>query len=179
MEIAERELNLLNFYRASELHGGLVLGQLVRRARDPELVLNLTRHSAEELGHALLWAETIRDVGGESRPVKETYQARYAAVVGTPMTVLEVLALTQIFERRVYRHFGEHLRRPGTHPRVQATLRRMLEDERGHLAWVRRWLDGQARGRPEEVRRTLRRYAAADAVIYDALTLELGWREAA
>jgi demethoxyubiquinone hydroxylase (CLK1/Coq7/Cat5 family) len=180
MEIDARELGFLNFYRASELHGGLILGQVARRARDTALVLELTRHSAEEVTHSLLWAETIVAVGGRVRPVRETYQARYARHVGTPTALLDVLALTQTFERRVYRHFTEHLRRPGTHPLVAATLRRMLDEERGHLLWVKRWLDRQTLSRGgTEVADTMRRYEEADARVYDELTRELGWREAA
>lgn len=179
MEITRQELDALNFYRASELHGGLILGALVRRAREPQLILDLTRHAAEEVVHARLWTETILAVGGRPAPVRDTYQARYAAVVGTPLTLLDVLALTQVFERRVYRHFTEHLKRPGTHPAVAATLQRMLEEEKGHLTWVKRWLDVQAATRPEAVRDTMRRYAAADAVVYRALLAEFGWRRAA
>ena len=179
MEITPRELAVLNFYRASELHGGLVLGQVARHARGGELTLELTRHSAEEIVHAQLWTETILAVGGEVRPVRETYQDRYATTLGAPSTLLQVLALTQVFERRVYRHFTEHLRRPGTHSAVAATLRRMLDEERGHLAWVKRWLDRQALTRRAEVAATLRNYAAVDARVYDALTGELGWREEA
>jgi demethoxyubiquinone hydroxylase (CLK1/Coq7/Cat5 family) len=179
MEITSHELALLNFYRASELHGGLILGQMVRRARDPQLVLALTRHSAEEIVHAQLWTETILAVGGRPTPVRETYQSRYAASVGTPVGMLEVLALTQVFERRVFRHFTAHLRRPGTHPAVQATLRRMLDEERGHLSWVRRWLDAQAQARGPSVAATLRRYGDADDVVYGGLVTEFGWRAAA
>jgi rubrerythrin len=84
-----------------------------------------------------------------------------------------------VFERRVYRHFTEHLRRPGTHPRVRATLARMLEEEQGHLRWVKRWLDDQARAPGNRVAATMRRYAAADARVYAELTGALGWREAA
>jgi len=47
LEITERELTLLSFYRASELYGGLVLGRLVQHVRDPELIMRLTTHSAE------------------------------------------------------------------------------------------------------------------------------------
>ena len=183
MQISAHELTFLNFYRASELHGGLVLGQMARRCRSPELVLELTRHAAEEVVHAQLWTETIIAVGGAVRPVRETYQARYARAIGHPATLLQVLALTQVFERRVYRHFTEHLRRPGTHPLVQATLRRMLEEEKGHLAWVKRWLDRQALARggdgAAEVAETMRRYEEADARVYDELTRELGWRREA
>lgn len=179
MEITRQELETLNFYRASELHGGLILGALVRRARDPQLMLDLTRHAAEEVGHAQLWTETILSVGGRPWPTRDTYQARYAAVVGAPISLLDILALTQVFERRVYRHFTEHLRRPGTHPIVADTLSRMLEEEKGHLLWVKRWLDVQACTRPEAVRESMRRYAAADAHIYRALRVEFGWSVAA
>ncbi|MGH7673302.1 MAG: ferritin-like domain-containing protein [Gemmatimonadales bacterium] len=179
MEITRQELEALNFYRASELHGGLILGALVRRARDAQLMLDLTRHAAEEVGHAQLWTETILAVGGRPWPTRDTYQARYAAVVGTPLTLLDVLALTQVFERRVYRHFTAHLRRASTHPAVAVTLRRMLEEEKGHLTWVKRWLDGQAGTRPDAVRGAMRRYAAADALVYRSLLAEFGWRQAA
>ena len=127
MPVTPSEIALLNFYRASELHGGLILGQIVRRTRDPQLILSLTRHSAEEVMHALLWTETIIAIGGRPAPVRDTYQTRYAEAVGTPLTLLEVLALTQIFERRVYRHFTLHLRVPGVHPMVAATLQRMFK----------------------------------------------------
>lgn len=179
MQITQREGVLLNFYRVSELHGGLILGQLARRVRDSRLIVNLTRHSAEEVGHALLWAETIVAVGGRLTPERDSYQARYAALLGTPTSPLEILALTQVFERRVYRHFVEHARRPGTHPLVRAALRRMLEEERGHLSWVREWLDSQSRARENEVAGLLRRYAELDARVYEELTREFGWREAA
>jgi len=179
MTPSKNEIDLLNFYRASELHGGLILGQMVRRTRDPELILNLTRHSAEEVMHAQLWTETIVAVGGKPAPVRDTYQSRYAEEVGTPISMLEILALTQVFERRVYRHFTLHLRRPDVHPTVAATLRRMLDEERGHLTWVKHWLDRQAVTRPTEVREVMRRYSEVDEGVYAAISSEYGWRLAA
>ena len=178
-QVSEHELRFLNFYRASELHGGLILGEVARRARDAELSNELLKHSAEEIEHARVWTETIIAVGGRVHPVRNTYQAAYAAIIGHPVGVLHVLALTQVFERRVYRHFTEHLRRPGTHPAVQAALRQMLEEEKGHLSWVKHWLDQQALTRGAEVQEIMQRYAAVDRQVYDALTLELGWRMAA
>lgn len=173
------ELEMLNFYRASELHGGLILGQLARRVREPRLILELTRHAAEEVVHAQWWTETLLELGGTPAPVKDTYQTRYAAALGTPLATVEVLALTQVFERRVYRHFTEHLRRPGTHPATRATLRRMLDEERGHLAWVKRWLDEQSAGGAELVGDIMARYEVADARIYAALRDDFGWARAA
>lgn len=177
--VSPATLHALNFYRASELHGGLLLAQTVRRVRDPQLILQLTRHGAEEVLHAQYWTETILAVGGRPRPTSDTYQARYAAVVGTPMRLLDILALTQVFERRVYRHFLEHLRRPGTHPLVQATLRRMIEEEKDHLRWVKEWLDREAATRPDAVRDVMRRYEEADERVYTELVTEFGWRSAA
>ncbi len=179
MFVDKAEISLLNFYRASELHGGLILGQMVRRTRDPDLILQLTRHSAEEVMHALLWSETIVAVGGKLAPVRDTYQNRYVAVVGMPISVLEVLALTQVFERRVYRHFLMHRRKPDVHPTVAATLDRMLEEEKGHLSWVKQWLDIAARDHRGDVSEVMHRYALADQQIYDALTAEFGFRSAA
>ena len=111
--------------------------------------------------------------------MRDTYQTRYVDAVGTPLTMLEVLALTQIFERRVYRHFTLHLRVPGIHPAVATTLRRMIEEERGHLSWVKAWLDEQAKERGQEVRDVMRRYAVADQRVYDSLAGEYGLRWAA
>jgi len=178
-EITELELARLNFYRASELHGGLVLGQLVRRVRDPQLMAELTRHSAEEVAHAQLWTETILAVGGTPRPVRDTYQTYYARAIGAPSSVLQVLALTQVFERRVYRHFLDHARIAGTHPTVRATLERMCEEEKHHLSWVKHWLDRESERTPERVASIMSHYAAVDEAIYGRLTIDFGFRKAA
>lgn len=171
MTVPNTETGLLNFYRASQLHSGLILGQLARRTNDARLILNLTRHCAEEVMHAQLWTETIIAIGG--RPaVSDTYQARCAAAVGAPSTLLEVLAETQIFERRIFRQFTLHLRLPGIHPAIATTLRRMIPSERAHVTWVKGWLGEQAKSRRTEVRDLIRKYSVADERIYDALTTE-------
>jgi bacterioferritin (cytochrome b1) len=176
----DRELELLNFYRASELHGGLILAQLARRVREPRLVLALTRHAAEEVVHAQCWTETIIALGGAPRPVRDTYQSRYARALRAPMSLFHVLALTQVFERRVFRHFTLHLRRPGTHPAICATLRRLLDEERDHLSWVKTWLEEQEKLRGRElVIRTMREFSEADEAIYAELCDEYGFAHAA
>ncbi|MFN2603140.1 MAG: ferritin-like domain-containing protein [Gemmatimonadaceae bacterium] len=162
MTVINSESGVLNFYRASQLHCGLILGQMVRRTNDARLILSLTRHSAEEVMHAQLWTETIIAIGGRPASVGDTYQTRYAAAVGAPSSVLEVLALTQIFERRIFRQFNVHLRAPGIHPAIAATLRRMIEKERSHLTWVKSWLDEQSRVRGSSVPEVMSKYALAD-----------------
>jgi demethoxyubiquinone hydroxylase (CLK1/Coq7/Cat5 family) len=176
--VSEQELAILNFYRASELHGGLILGEVARRARDGDVASQLLMHSAEEIVHARLWNDAIIAVGGTVRPVKATYQTRFAEALGHPTGLLQVLALTQVFERRVHKHFLQHYRRPGTHPFIRSTLRRMIDDEQGHLSWVKHWLDAQTT-RSVEVRGLMRSYTELDATIYRDLTLEFGWSEAA
>ena len=179
MTVTNTEAGVLNFYRASQLHSGLILGQMVRRTNDARLNLSLTRHSAEEVMHAQLWTETIIAIGGRPTSVRDTYQTRYAIEVGAPSTLLEVLALTQIFERRIVRQFTLHLRLPGIHPAVAATLRRVIEKKRGHLTWVKAWLDEQSKSRQKEVRDIIRRYSLADQQIYNTLSSEFGLRWAA
>lgn len=171
--VPPRELAWLDFYRASELEGGLVLGTLARRVRDGALATALLRHAAEEVEHARVWTETILAVGGRVSRAPRTYQAGYARELGPPRTIIEVLALTQVFERRVWRHFTRHLRRPGTHPLVRATLQRMLDEEREHLSWVRRWLDG----RPD-ADALLARYAQVDERVYQEYLELYGWSDA-
>jgi demethoxyubiquinone hydroxylase (CLK1/Coq7/Cat5 family) len=176
MLIDDRELDRLNFYRASELHGGLILGQLALRTREPHLLEQLTRHSAEEVVHAQLWTDTIVAVGGRLRPVRRTYQTLYAEAVGGVSSIFQVLALTQVFERRVYRHFIEHERRAGTHPLVRQTLRRMVEEEKDHLSWVKDWLDASARRRGVDLHAALAPWVELDDRVYAELAEEYGWR---
>jgi hypothetical protein len=179
MQITTLELNRLNFYRASELHGGLVLGQLARRVRDCDLILNLTRHGAEALEHAHVWTETIVALGGVPRPVRATYQARLGNVVGTPASVFQVLALTHVFERRVFRHFIQHAEMPGTHDLVKKALADVIEKEKGHLSWIADWLQIEAERRRINVREVLDRFSVADARVYGELIYEYRFRAAA
>ena len=172
MQVDAIELARLNFYRASELHGGLVLAQLVRRVRDGELMLNLTRHSAEEVKHAQLWTETIIEVGGKPAPVRDTYQRRLAMRVGAPSSVFQVLALTQVFERRVYSHFIRHSRLHGTHRVVRACLERMIDEEKDHLSWVHDWLHAEGERRHVDVDALMHSYADADLGVYQELLSE-------
>lgn len=170
MQISENELWLLSYYRESELAGALIFGRLARETEDDELRTRLTEHCAEEAQHAWLWTQCILRVGGTPRRVAETYQSRYFAAIGQPSSLLEVLALTQVFERRVMRHFRQHLRQPGTHPVVIETLERMIEDEVGHVGWVKERLDRYMREKGEGlVRETMRRFTEIDRHIYSEL----------
>jgi len=169
VEISENDLWILSYYRESELAGGLVMGRLARETDDDDLRVHLTEHCAEEAHHAWLWTETILKVGGTPKRVAETYQTRYYAEIGMPASLLEILTLTQVFERRVVRHFRAHLKWPNVHPAVAETLHRMIEDEVGHLSWVKDRLDRYAAERGEAVvAETMRRFTEVDDRVYEA-----------
>ena len=169
MDISENDLWILSYYRESELTGSLVMGRLARETDDDDLRVHLTEHCAEEAFHAWLWTETILKVGGTPKRVAETYQTRYYAEIGTPASLLEVLALTQVFERRVIRHFRAHMKWPNTHPAVLETLQRMIDDEVGHISWVKDRLDRYAAEKGEAiVADTMRRFTEVDERVYEA-----------
>lgn len=170
LEISENELWLLSYYRESELAGALLMGRLARETDDDDLRVRLTEHCAEEARHAWAWTETILKVGGTPRRVSETYQSRYHAAVGNPTNLLEVLALTQIFERRVVRHFRAHLSWPGTHPDVRRTLQQLIEEEAGHIRWVKDRLDAYAAINGDSVvAEMLDRFKCIDERVYNEL----------
>jgi acyl carrier protein len=170
MEISENDLWILSYYRESELAGALIMGRLARETDDDDLRIHLTEHCAEEANHAWLWTKTILEVGGMPRRVSETYQSRYYAEIGQPATELEVLALTQVFEKRVLSHFQDHLRWPNTHPAVARTLERMIAEEAGHIGWVKLRLDRYGREKGEDVvAETLGRFAEVDRKVYTRL----------
>ncbi len=169
MEISENDLWILSYYRESELAGGLVMGRLARETDDDDLRVHLTEHCTEEAHHAWLWTETILKVGGTPKRVAETYQTRYYAEIGMPASLLEILTLTQVFERRVIRHFRAHLKWPNVHPAVAKTLHRMIEDEVGHIGWVKDRLDRYAAERGQAiVAETMRRFTEVDERVYEA-----------
>jgi acyl carrier protein len=169
VEISENDLWILSYYRESELAGGLVMGRLARETDDDDLRVHLTEHCAEEAHHAWLWTQTILKVGGTPKRVAETYQTRYYAEIGMPASLLEILTLTQVFERRVIRHFRAHLKWPDVHPAVAETLHRMIEDEVGHISWVKDRLDRYAAEKGEAiVAETMRRFTEVDERVYEA-----------
>jgi rubrerythrin len=167
-ELTQDELWVLSYYRVSELAGALLFGKLALRTSDPQLAVYLTEHAAEEARHAWLWTETIRALGHWPIPITQTYQSQYARESGIPCTMVEVLLLTEVFEERIYKHFTLHARRANVHPAVRRTLGIMLEDERGHLGWVRNKLDQYERDGMDNIRGLRRRYQEMDDRIYRA-----------
>jgi hypothetical protein len=133
----------LNWWRQSELEGALLLGRLVGLVEDADLASRLTRHCAEEAEHSLIWAKTIAELGLPHVRIFRSYQSFYLRHSGPPASLLDVLSFTQVFERRVHTRFRAELHRAETPGPAREAYRRMMEDEKDHLAWVAMWLSNQ------------------------------------
>jgi hypothetical protein len=154
----------LNWYRQSELEGSLLLGKLIRMADDASLVLPLSRHCADEARHACLWAECVAELDLPVVRIFRSYQSFYAEHGAVPGCVAEALALTHVFEKRVWKQFQKDMNQPGLPAPVRTCLRTLLHDEKQHLEWVHQWLSRQSGGID-----LLQHFARIDEHVYVAL----------
>jgi hypothetical protein len=174
--LSDNELWLLSYYRTSEINGAVFFGRVARIVRGP-LQVNVTHHFADEASHASYWTKCIQDL--DRLPVRQgrAYQDQYLEAVGVPANLMEVMAITQVFEKRVIGAYRQHLRLPGVHPAIRQTIERIMLDERWHVQYVREaLLEMQDRYGAEEIERTLARYAGADAEVYAKTLAEHGER---
>lgn len=163
----ENDLWLLSFYRTSEIGGALFFGRLARAMRPGPIQVDMSKHFADESQHAWLWSSCIDELGSKPLKLGASYQDQYVAACGIPANLMEVLAITQIFEQRVTHQYTLHLKTPGVHPRIQQTLRGIMKDERWHISWVRgalRTLEPEY-GK-DRIEATLRRFRKADREVY-------------
>ena len=151
----------LNWYRQSELEGALLLGRMVRIANDSFLVQKLTRHAADEAQHAAIWAEAIIESGLPTIRIFRSYQSLYGDHGGMPIGMQEVLAFTQIFERRVHKRFTAELHQGDLPVPARKAFEIMITDESDHLEWVLVWLRTQA-----DSEALLQKYQSIDLAVY-------------
>jgi rubrerythrin len=154
----------LNWYRQSELEGSLLLGRMVGLVDDAYLCRQLTQHAAEEAEHSRLWAEAIHECGLPHIRIFRSYQSFYLSHSGPPASLLDVLCFTQIFERRVHKRFQAELNDSSLPEPVRQAFIRMIEDEKGHLGWVAKWLRHQP-----AADECLRRFQAIDEQVFHEL----------
>ena len=102
--IPENDLWLLSFYRLSEINGAQFFGKLAGSLRNEKFRAQMTQHFAEEAQHAWYWTQCIQDLDAQPLQLGRTYQDQYLASIGLPANIMEVLSVTQVFERRVIKH---------------------------------------------------------------------------
>jgi bacterioferritin (cytochrome b1) len=160
--VSENERWLLSFYRASEINGALFFGRVARTVRGP-LLVDVTHHFTDEANHANYWTQCIDDMGLTPIPQNRAYQDQYLDAVGMPANLMEVMAITQVFEKRAIGQYHQHQRFQGTHPLSRQTIQKIMVDERWHVKYVRDALKDMAgKYGAELIDETLARFAAAD-----------------
>jgi bacterioferritin (cytochrome b1) len=178
MSLSENDRWLLSYYRSSEINGALFFGRVARTIRGP-LQADVTHHFADEANHAHYWTRCIAELESAALPLGRGYQDRYLEAIGVPANLMEIMAITQVFEKRVIGQYRRHLRFAGTHPAVRRTIDTIMVDERWHISYVREALAAMATEYGQaEIDQTLARFAAADQEVYAQTLAEYGDRVA-
>lgn len=163
----ENELWLLSFYRVSEISGALFFGRLARSMRPSGIQEDMTKHFADEAMHAWYWTDCIKRLGAQPLKLDVAYQDQYLVAAGMPVNMMEILAITQVFERRVINQYKRHNQAPDLHPVVGETITRIMQDERWHIKWIHDALQamGSEYGK-DHIASTIQRYLQADLEVY-------------
>ena len=169
----EAERWLLSYYRASEIDGALFFGRLARVIRDPAVQYDLTRHFADESQHSRWWTDCMDELRIRPMKVVSSYQDAYIEAGGAPANVMEVLAVTLAFEKRVAGSYAAHARVSTIAAPIRATLQKIMKDEGWHIHWVSKALESL---KPvygaDAVNAAIQRYADADREVYQRTLAE-------
>ena len=177
MSLNENDLWLLSYYRSSEINGALFFGRIARTIKAGKLQAEVTHHFADEANHSRYWTDCINDLDATPIKVRESYQDQYLQAIGVPANLMEVMAITQVFEKRVIRQYRQHERVPDLHPRVRQTIKKIMLDERWHIEYVREALrDMEGKYGTEHIAATIDRFEAADQEVYAKTLAEYGER---
>jgi bacterioferritin (cytochrome b1) len=167
MSLSDNDLWLLSYYRSSEINGALFFGRVSRTIRAGKLQAQVTHHFADEANHARYWTECINDLDADPIKLRDSYQDQYLQAIGMPANLMEVMAITQVFEKRVIGQYRQHLRMPGLDARVRQTIEKIMTDERWHVQYVRDSLrDMEGRYGADYIAATIDRFTKADEEIY-------------
>ena len=165
--LSENEKWVLSFYRQSEITGALFFGRLAQYLPYNELRNEITHHFADEAQHARYWTKCITDLGENPIRLNDSYQDKYFDAIGVPTNIMEILAITQIFEKRVIDQYNRHLRTENINPIVAETFKKIMADEAWHVKWVSDALKDMApKFGQEMIDKTIARYKKADEEIY-------------
>lgn len=169
----ENELWIMSYYRSSEISGAQFFARLSKSLRPGSIQCDLTKHFSDEAAHAWYWTACIQEQGAKPMRIRDAYQDQYLEAAGMPVNLMEVLAITQVFERRAIRQYHIHGQVQNIHKATRDTLTRIMVDERWHLQWIRQALRGlEGEYSKEQIDATLRRFHAADDMVYQKTASE-------
>src|ERR1043165_4395415 len=164
----ENELWVLSFYRTSEISGALFFGRLAKSMKSGPIQRDMTKHFSDEAMHSWHWTSCIEKLGGQPLKLTEAYQDQYVAAAGVPVNLMEVLAITQVFEKRVINQYTRHSRVAGIPQEVKETLATIMADESWHIEWVQSALKGMEKEYGTDlIAQTLKRFRQADQEVYE------------
>ena len=167
-QINENELWLLSFYRYSEIQGALFFARLAQTIPSGPIQCDITRHFADESQHSRYWTDCITQLGKTPLKLSSAYQDKYFKEAGVPKSLMEVLAITQVFEVRAIRQYGLHLKVSNLNPLIRETLNKIMEDEKWHLSWVDAALkDMEQEYTPEKIATTIQNYRQIDRRVFE------------
>jgi len=86
----------------------MFFARLAKSIRNPAIQHDLTKHFADESQHAWYWSECLADLAPKPMRVADAYQSQYFDAIGAPVNLMEVLAITQVFEKRTINHYSRH-----------------------------------------------------------------------
>jgi len=164
---------ILSFYRTSEIGGALFFGELARSLRPSAIQQDMTRHFADEANHARCWTDCLEKLGIQPLKLPTPYQNQYLAAAGMPTNLMEILAITQVFEKRVVAQYMLHAKSPNVPEIVSETIKTIMKDEQWHLRWIREALqDMETEYGADTIKDTLQRFTLADREVYRKTALE-------
>jgi hypothetical protein len=167
MKIDENLHWILSFYRTSEISGALFFGELARSLRPSAIQQDMTRHFADEANHARYWTDCLEKLGAAPLRLPNAYQNQYLAAAGMPTNLMEILAITQVFEKRVVGQYSLHAKSPDVPDIVRDTIDTIMEDEKWHIQWIRDALrEMEAEYGADNIKDTLKRFTLADREVY-------------
>lgn len=165
--ISEDERWLLSFYRGSEISGALFFGKLAKTVGAGPIQHDLTKHFADESMHSWYWTDCLAKLNLTPIKLEMAYQDQYISAAGIPANIMEILALTLIFERRVIGQYALHRQSNQLNPIVEKTIDTIVDDEKWHIEWVTKALEGlKGEYGDEHVEKTIKHYQDADREVY-------------
>jgi bacterioferritin (cytochrome b1) len=169
----EQMVRLFSYYRDAELRGAGLLFKLLNRIDDPESQVKLSFHLADETRHAALWTKRITELGAKPEAIEDGYQRRIGRILGIPRTLIDLLALTVVVERRAQARYEAHAQRTDVDPATLEVLTEVTKDEKWHISWIEKKMYELAGPHADRARARLEEYGAIERqVAADLETLE-------
>lgn len=165
--ITENERWLLSFYRTSEISGALFFGRLAKTLPPGPIQNDLTKHFADESAHAHYWTNALNQLNLNPIKLETSYQDQYISAAGMPTNIMEILAITLIFEKRVIGQYSLHNSAADLHPVIRNTFTTIMNDEKWHIDWVTQALKSlETEYGEDHIKNTLKRFREADQEVY-------------